>query len=113
VDNVINLGDNGLLLYNGPASDWLASKEDIAKEQDEALPEEPTRMFQPEDYEEDKAIRKSEDGFDDNVETIKRQRGDTATWLYYGKAIGFLTILAIIISICINVFGNNFQSESS
>jgi hypothetical protein len=98
-------------LYHGPASEWIASTPEIAKEQDEALPEELTKMFKPEDFEENNDLPKSEDGFDENVDTIKRQRGDAATWLYYGRAIGFLTIFAILVSICINVFGNNFQSE--
>jgi hypothetical protein len=109
-DSVVILDGKGSLTYSGPSAKWLSLKDDIAKDQDKELPEEPLRAFKPEDFEEAASQTNSEQKFDENVETVKRQRGDMAVWTYYGRSIGGFSLLVTAICICINVFGNNFQS---
>src|ERR1700761_8106733 len=105
-DSVIILDANGSLTYSGPSAKWLSAEDDIAKGQDKELPEEPLKAFKPEDFEEAASQTSSEQKFDENVETVKRQKGDMAVWRYYGRSIGALSLVVTAICICINVFGN-------
>jgi hypothetical protein len=99
------------LTYSGSTTEWLASNEELAEEQDRAPPDEVTRVFRPEDYEEDVAKVANEGKFDENLETTKRQKGDLGVWKYYGKSIGYMSLFVTLICICISTFGNNFQSK--
>jgi len=106
------LDANGVMTYSGPTAAWMSTMDDIAKDQDEELPEEPEKDFDPTDWEGDAILEKIEGGkFDENIETVKRQKGDLAVWKYYGKAIGGLSLILTAAWICINVFSNNFQSK--
>jgi hypothetical protein len=101
------------MTYSGSASSWLLNNDDIAKAQDHEPPESVVNVFNPEDYEENSAESDFKPNFDENTETVKRQRGDLATWAYYAKSIGGTIILVIAACIAITAFGGNFQSMFS
>jgi hypothetical protein len=101
------------MTYSGSASSWLLNNDDIATAQDHEPPESIRNDFSPEDFQEDSGKSDYKPNFDENTETIKRQKGDLATWAYYGKSIGGIFILVIVACIAITVFAGNFQSMSS
>jgi hypothetical protein len=111
-DNLVVLDVNGAQLYSGPAATWISSHDDLAKSQDDEPPNKSSATLNPEAFEGDSFQQILKPVAEDDPETIKRQKGDIGVWKYYGKSIGAMAILFFTACICINVFANNFQSES-
>jgi hypothetical protein len=109
-DNLVVLDAQGSTSYSGAPANYISANEEIAKSQDEELPEQPPTN--PEAFEGDAPRQDLKPKAEDPVDTIKRQKGDMAVWTYYGKAIGLWSILICFFCIAVNVFGNNFQSRS-
>lgn len=109
-DTLVVLDASGSLAYSGPSANWISSNEDIAKGQDEQVPEESSTVFKLEGLESDTKQADSGPRVPNDIETVKRQTGDFGVWKYYGRSISWLPILTTAICIAINVFGNNFQS---
>jgi hypothetical protein len=110
VDNVVVLDSEGALTYCGPPKGWMSQDEEVAKGQDEELPE-VEEAPNPEIFEGDADHQDLKPRAEDDPETIKRQKGDMGVWIYYGKSIGGWPIIVLFICIAVNVFGNNFQSK--
>jgi hypothetical protein len=110
-DTLVVLDASGSLAYSGPSANWISSNDDIAKGQDEEVPEKPSNIFKPDGLDSDAKQADSRPRVENDIETVKRQKGDFGVWKYYGRSIGWLPILLTAICIAINVFGNNFQSE--
>jgi len=110
-DRLLVMNEDGSVDYEGPSAHWISKNKDLAKGQDEEAPETPSSVLDPSVFEQDTSPKPTKPGFEEEIDSIKRQNGDMGVWLYYGRSIGFLSILFLAICICITVFSNNFQSE--
>jgi hypothetical protein len=104
------MGSGGSLNYIGAPEEWLrlhreASGEIEASDEPSSNASIPGKMGKMQEF--GKALVAA----DQSTETVKRQVGDWGVWVYYGKAIGILSILAAVACVIVTVFTSNFPSE--
>jgi hypothetical protein len=108
------MGPGGTVAYVGPPQDWPSRNKDFSttvsiEEQGKEPPKElkpkgPPGMRGPMGP---MAARIPEE----TDENTNRQSGDWGVWLYYGKTMGYFSLLLAVFFVCVSTFASNFPSK--
>jgi hypothetical protein len=110
-ESLVVLGPDFILKYLGTPANWPGVTKDDHQGEDIDEITDPTSANDSTSTEEKKMHAVSEKLLalkEDLNETVKRQVGDWGVWIYYGKSIGILPVILLLLYCSITTFSNQF-----